>query len=34
MDAQYNLGQMFHVGIGVLVNPVKAFEWYQKGMLL
>jgi TPR repeat protein len=23
----------FHLGVGVEANPVKAVEWYQKGML-
>jgi Sel1 repeat len=32
-DAQFNLARMFELGEGVKVNPVKAVEWYQKGML-
>jgi uncharacterized protein len=32
-DAQCNLGYMYEHGKGVEVNPVKAIEWYQKGML-
>src|SRR5215468_1697886 len=31
--AQYNLGVIFDNGLGVSANPVKAVEWYQKGML-
>jgi uncharacterized protein len=33
IDAQFNLGDMYLTGIGVEANPVKAVEWYQKGML-
>src|SRR5215469_15351469 len=32
--AQNNLGVIFENGFGVSANPVKAVEWYQKGMLL
>jgi uncharacterized protein len=32
-DAQYILGHMLEHGKGVERNPVKAIEWYQKGML-
>jgi uncharacterized protein len=32
--AQNNLACMYLDGEGVEVNPVKAAEWYQKGMLL
>jgi Sel1 repeat len=31
-DAQYNLGVMYQYGKGVETNPVKAVEWYQKGI--
>jgi uncharacterized protein len=31
--AQTNLGDMHMNGEGVEVNPVKAVEWYRKGML-
>jgi TPR repeat protein len=33
-SAQFNLGEMYILGKGVEMNPVKAFEWIQKGMLL
>src|SRR5580700_5925612 len=33
MDAQNNLGCMYRDGKGVEANPVKAVEWYQKGVL-
>jgi TPR repeat protein len=32
-EAQFNLAQIFEFGKGVKVNLVKAFEWYQDGML-
>jgi TPR repeat protein len=31
--AQYYFGDMYETGVGVEVNLVKAFGWYQKGML-
>jgi Sel1 repeat len=31
--AQYTLGWIFTHEKGVEANPVKAFEWFQKGML-
>jgi uncharacterized protein len=33
VDAQTNLGCMLVNGLGVKANPVKAVEWFQKGML-
>jgi hypothetical protein len=31
--AQFNIGNIFQVGRGVMRNEAKAAEWYQKGML-
>jgi TPR repeat protein len=32
-EAQFNLAQMLESGRGGEMNPVKAVEWYQDGML-
>jgi uncharacterized protein len=33
VKAQRSLGKAYMTGKGVEANPVKAIEWYQKGML-